>query len=64
MSTADGIRVVGFEPTNVNVVIRSSLPTDALSPVIQQAVRAQDPTLPIVKLPSVRMCAVPRSILF
>jgi ABC-type antimicrobial peptide transport system permease subunit len=36
----------------MNVVIRSSLPTEALSPVIQQAVRAQDPSLPIVKLRS------------
>ena len=43
-------RVAGFAPGNMNVVVRSALPEEALARQIQQAVRAQDPTLPIVKL--------------
>ena len=39
-------------PGNMNIVLRSTLPPDALAQPIQQAVRAQDPTLPIVKLRS------------
>jgi len=45
-----GPRVAGFAPTNMNVVVRSVGPDQALAQEIQQAVRAQDPTLPIVKL--------------
>jgi predicted permease len=45
-----GPRISGFAPGSMNVVVRSSLPEQALSREIQQAVRAQDPTLPIVKL--------------
>jgi predicted permease len=45
-----GPRTVGFSPGNMNVVIRSALPEDALAQDIQRAVRAQDPSLPIVKL--------------
>ena len=45
-----GPRIAGFAPGNMNVVIRSAVPEEALAQAIQQAVRAQDPTLPIVKL--------------
>jgi ABC-type antimicrobial peptide transport system permease subunit len=34
----------------MNVVVRSSLPEDTLARMIQQAVHAQDPSLPIVKM--------------
>lgn len=47
-----GPKYAGFAPGNMNVVLRSSLPSERLAPPIQQAVRAQDPTLPIVKLRS------------
>jgi ABC-type antimicrobial peptide transport system permease subunit len=36
----------------MNVVVRSVVPYDALAQEIQRAVRAQDPTLPIVKMRS------------
>src|SRR5262249_44202040 len=42
--------VAGFAPTNANIVVRSALPEETLSREIQQAVRDQDATLPIVKL--------------
>ena len=45
-------KYAGFAPGNMNVVLRSTLPTENLAQSIQQAVRAQDPTLPIVKLRS------------
>jgi predicted permease len=45
-----GPRVVGFAPGNMNVAVRSTLPEQTLAQEIAQAVRAQDPTLPIVKL--------------
>jgi predicted permease len=45
-----GPRLAGFAPTNMNVVVRSVVAESALAQEIQQAVRAQDPTLPIVKL--------------
>jgi putative ABC transport system permease protein len=45
-----GPRVAGFAPGNMNVVVRTSLPEEALSREVQQAVRAEDPSLPIVKL--------------
>jgi putative ABC transport system permease protein len=47
-----GPRIVGFAPGNMNVVVRSAVPEEALAQEIQQAVRAQDPTLPIVKMRS------------
>ena len=47
-----GPRVAGFAPTSMNVVVRASLPASALAQEIQQAVRAQDPSLPVVKLRS------------
>ena len=47
-----GPKYAGFAPGNMNVVIRSTLPAETLGQSIQQAVRAQDPTLPIVKLRS------------
>jgi putative ABC transport system permease protein len=45
-----GPRAAGFAPGNMNIVIRSTLPEDALAQNIQRAVREQDPSLPIVKL--------------
>lgn len=45
-----GPRVAGYAPTSMNVVIRSVVPEQALAQAIQQAVRAQDSTLPVVKL--------------
>jgi predicted permease len=43
-------RLVGFAPRNMNVVIRSPLPFDALAPDIRRVVNGMDPTLPLVKL--------------
>ena len=37
-------------PGNMNVVLRSSLPVDALAPHIRRVVQGMDPTLPIVRL--------------
>jgi putative ABC transport system permease protein len=45
-----GPRVAQFAPGNMHIVIRSTLPDDALAQNIQRAVREQDPSLPIVKL--------------
>jgi predicted permease len=45
-----GPRVTGFSPSSMNLVVRSAIPEDALARQIQQAVRAQDPSLPIVKM--------------
>ncbi len=45
-----GPRVAGFAPGNMNIAIRSTLPQESLAQTIQSAVRAQDPTLPVVKL--------------
>jgi len=47
-----GPRAVGFAPGNMNVVVRSTMPESSLAQTIQQAVREQDPSLPIVKLRS------------
>ena len=47
-----GPRVAGFAPSSMNIAIRSTLPEESLGQAIQAAVRAQDPTLPIVKLRS------------
>jgi predicted permease len=47
-----GPRVVGFAPGSMNVAIRSTLPEESLAQAVQAAVRAQDPSLPVVKLRS------------
>jgi len=43
-------RITGGAPSNLNLVLRSALPLDAVAPQIRQAVRALDATLPIVRL--------------
>jgi predicted permease len=43
-------RTLGFAPTQMNVVLRTTRPLAALAPGIRQAVGAMDPTLPIVQL--------------
>jgi putative ABC transport system permease protein len=43
-------RIAGFAPTNMNMVMRSALPLEAIAPQIRAAVRGLDATLPIVKL--------------
>jgi putative ABC transport system permease protein len=45
-----GPRLQQYAPGSMNVVVRSALPEDTIAQQIQQAVRAQDPSLPIVKL--------------
>ena len=45
-----GPRLTGLSPSSMNLVVRSAIPEDALARQIQQAVRAQDPSLPIVKM--------------
>ena len=45
-----GPRITGFAPGSMNIAIRSTLPEESLAQAIQSAVRAQDPSLPIVKL--------------
>jgi putative ABC transport system permease protein len=47
-----GPRLTGFAPRSMNVVIRSSLPPEALAGDIRKIVQALDPALPIVKLRS------------
>jgi predicted permease len=41
---------VAFSPANVNVVLRTTLPADALAPTIERVVRDTDRTVPIVRL--------------
>ncbi len=43
-------RLLGFAPTNMNLVMRSELPLDAIAPQIRAAVRGLDASLPIVRL--------------
>jgi predicted permease len=43
-------RLTNFAPGSMNIVVRSSLPLEALAPSIRQIVATMDPTLPIVKL--------------
>ena len=43
-------RIAGFAPGQMNIVVQSSRPIEALSPAIRQAVREMDPALPIVQL--------------
>jgi putative ABC transport system permease protein len=45
-----GPRLTGFAPGSMNLIVRSAVPEETLAQEIQQAVRAQDPTLPIVKM--------------
>jgi predicted permease len=45
-----GPRVVNFAPGNMNVVVRSPLPLEALASNIRQIVQSMDPALPIVRL--------------
>jgi ABC-type antimicrobial peptide transport system permease subunit len=45
-----GPRLTKFAPGNQNVVVRSQLPEETLDREIQEVVRAQDATLPIVRL--------------
>jgi len=43
-------RLTNFAPGSMNMVVRSSLPLEALAPGIRQIVATMDPTLPIVRL--------------
>ena len=43
-------RARNIAPSNLNIVVRSSLPLESLAPSIRQIVGTMDPTLPIVKL--------------
>ena len=45
-----GPRIVGFAPSQMNIVLRSPRPLAALAPGIRQAVREMDPALPIVQM--------------
>jgi putative ABC transport system permease protein len=47
-----GPRLTQFAPRNMNIVVRSSLPLDALAADIRRIVQATDSSLPIVKLRS------------
>ena len=43
-------RLVGFSFTQMNMILASSRPIEALAPAIRQAVREADPALPIIQL--------------
>jgi predicted permease len=43
-------RLFNFAPSNMNLVVRSSLPYEALAPQLRAAVREIDPSLPIVRM--------------
>ena len=43
-------RLVGFAPANMNIVMRTAQPLNAISPAIERTVRGLDAGLPIVKL--------------
>ena len=43
-------RLVGFSFTQMNLVLKSSRPLEALAPAIRRAVREVDPALPIIQL--------------
>ena len=43
-------RVAGFAYSQMNVVMRTSLPLSSLSSQVQQAVASMDPSLPVIKL--------------
>lgn len=44
------VRHINFAPTNMHVVLRTTLPVETLAPSIEQVVRAADPMLPIIRL--------------
>ncbi|MGE0811775.1 MAG: ABC transporter permease [Vicinamibacterales bacterium] len=41
---------IAFAPTTLNVVLRTTLPAAGLRPTLEAAVRAEDPSVPIVRL--------------
>jgi predicted permease len=43
-------RLVNFSPTNMNIVVRSPMPLEALAPAVRKIVGEMDPTLPIIRL--------------
>jgi predicted permease len=43
-------RIARFAPRNMNVVLRSEMPLEAIAPQIRAAVQSMDATLPIVRL--------------
>jgi ABC-type antimicrobial peptide transport system permease subunit len=43
-------RLVNFSPTNMNIVVRSPMPLEALAPAVRKIVGDMDPTLPIIRL--------------
>jgi predicted permease len=43
-------RLVGFSFTQMNLVLQSARPLDALAPAIRKAVREADPALPIIQM--------------
>ena len=43
-------RLAGFAPGQMNIVLRSSRPIEALAPAIRRAVATRDPGLPIVRM--------------
>ena len=43
-------RLAGFAPGQMNVVVKSTRPIEALAPAIRRAVREMDPGLPIVQM--------------
>ena len=45
-----GPRVNNFSVGNMNIVVRSDLPTDVLAPQLRRVVQSMDPTLPIVRM--------------
>ena len=45
-----GPGTINPSPFNMNIVMRSELPLDALAPQIRRVVRSMDPSLPIVRL--------------
>ena len=45
-----GPRVGTFSPGSMNIVVRSALPPETLARAFQEAVQAQDATIPIVKM--------------
>jgi predicted permease len=47
-----GPRVVGFAPSQMNIVVRSTLPLETLAPELRRLTREQDATLPLVRLRS------------
>jgi len=46
------LKAAGFSPGALNLVVRSTLPFDALAPACRQSVARLDPSLPVVKMRS------------